>query len=98
LSESQLQNKFRSHLEKERDLMSGSIKNPSQFHYQGMHDFILREGTFFEPRPLPVGIDYMEIKPCYQNAFQTAPEEGYVYVEGYALSAFTDLHLPTLHA
>src|SRR6266404_3225305 len=46
LSESELHYRLLSHLAKERDLMSGQIKNPSQFYYQGMPDFILREGQF----------------------------------------------------
>ena len=71
--------------------MSGQIKNPNQFYYQGMPDFILREGQFFEPRPLPAGIDHLEIRHCYKNAFQTALEESFVYVEGYALSASHNL-------
>src|SRR5258706_16482215 len=76
--------------------MSGQIKNPCQFYYQGMPDFILREGQFFEPRPPPAGIDYLEISHCYKNAFQAALEESFVYVEGYALSA--SHNLPLLHA
>src|SRR5260370_21641312 len=95
LSESELHYRLLSHLAKERDLMSGQIKNPSQFYYQGMPDFILREGQFFEPRPLPAGIDHLEIRHCYKNAFQTALEESFVYLEGYALSA--SHNLPILH-
>src|SRR5258708_28320758 len=34
LSESELDYRLLSHLTKERDLMSGQIKNPSQFYYQ----------------------------------------------------------------
>ena len=96
MSESELHYRLLSHLAKERDLMSGQIKNPSQFYYQGMPDFILREGQFFESRPLPAGTDYLEIRRCYKNAFQTAVEESFVYVEGYALSA--SHNLPLLHA
>jgi hypothetical protein len=72
------------------------MKNPRHFHYQGMPDFILREGQFFEPRPLPAGIEYLAIRHCYKNAFRTALEERYVYVEGYAVSA--SHKLPILHA
>jgi len=94
MNEPELQHKLLSDLAKLRDFMRGSIKNRGEFYYEGMQDFVLREGQFFEPRPLPAGIDFMEIKRCYQNAFQTALEERYVYVEGYALSAFHDgLHL-----
>src|SRR6266404_4890405 len=97
LSESSvLRNRLRSHLEKERDLMSGSIKNPNQFHYRGISDFILREGQFFEPRPLPAGIDCLKIGHCYKNAFWTALQERFVYVEGYAVDS--SINLPMLHA
>ena len=96
MSESKLlRDQFRSHLAKERDLMRGCLKNPSQFHYLGIADFLLREGQFFEPRPLPAGVDYLEISHCYKNAFRTAVEENFVYVEGYAVS---DSDTPTLHA
>src|SRR6266436_4984596 len=91
-----LQDKVRSHLAKQRDLMSGQMKNPTQFHYQGISDFILREGQFFEPRPLQNGMDYMEINHCYKNASWTALQEGFAYVEGYAVSS--TLGLPMLHA
>ena len=96
MSESELQHKMLSHLAKQRDLMSGQMRKPSQFHYQGIPDFILREGQFHEPRPLPAGIDHLEIRHCYTNAFQTALEEGFAYVEGYALASSHDL--PLLHA
>jgi len=76
--------------------VSKKIKNPGQFHYLGIADFILREGQFFEPRPLPAEIDYLEIKHCIKNAFWTALQERFVYVEGYAVSSSNDL--PLLHA
>ena len=96
LSESELQRKLVAHLVKQREFMSGSFKNPSQFHYQGMPDFVLREGQFFEPRPLPAQISYLEFKHCYINAFRTTLEENFVYVEGYAVSNSNDI--PVLHA
>ncbi len=91
-----LRDKLRSHLAKQRDLMSGQMKDPTQFHYQGISDFILREGQFFEPRLVPSRSEYLEIGHCYKNAFWTALQEGFVYVEGYAFLAFHDL--PMLHA
>jgi hypothetical protein len=96
VNESQLQRQLRSHLAKERDLMSGQMKNPRRFHYQGISDFILREGQFFESRPLPAGIDFWEINHCYKNAFWTALQESFSYVEGYAISSL--FSLPMLHA
>jgi hypothetical protein len=83
-------------LMKERELMGGQMQNPSLFHYKGISDFLLREGQFFEPRPLPAGMDYLEIKHCIKNAFWTALQERFVYVEGYAISSVNDL--PLLHA
>lgn len=91
-----LRDRLRYRLAKQRDLMSGQMKNASPFHYKGIADFLLREGEFFEPRPLPAGIDYVEPRYCYQNAFRTALQERFVYVEGYALSSSRDL--PLLHA
>ena len=91
-----LQDKLRSHLALERDLMSGRMKDPSQFHYKGIADFLLREGQFFEPRPLPAGIDYLEIKHCIKNAFWSTLQGRLFYVEGYAVSSANDL--PLLHA
>ena len=96
MSESELlQDRLRSHLAIERNLVSTQLRNPSQFHYLGIPDFILREGQFFEPRSLPVHIGYLEYKHCYENAFRTALEENFVYVEGYAVSNSNDM--PMLH-
>ena len=72
------------------------MKNPAQFYYRGLPDFVLREGQFFEPRPLPKGIGHLEISHCYKNAFRTALEERCFYVEGYAISSSLDF--PVLHA
>src|SRR5260370_41370489 len=91
-----LRDTLRSDLVKMRDLMSRQMKNPREFHYQGMPDFILREGEFFEPQPLPTHIGYWGFRHCYKNAFRTALEENIVYVEGYAVSSSNDI--PMLHA
>lgn len=97
MSESRLlQDRLRSYLTKERNFLGGGIKNPEQFYYKGIQDFILREGRFFGPRPLPAGIDYLELGHCIKNAFWTALQERFVYVEGYALSSSNDL--PVFHA
>lgn len=97
MSESNLlQDKLRSHLAEEREHVSRRMKNPSQFHYKGIPDFLLREGQFFEPRPLPAGVKPLPIWYCYRNTFRTALEEGLVYVEGYAVSSSNDI--PLLHA
>jgi hypothetical protein len=72
------------------------MKKPGQFHYLGIPDFILREGRFFEPRPLPAQISNLKIGHCYLNAFRTALEEDFAYVEGYAVSSSNNI--PLLHA
>ena len=91
-----LQEKFRSDLIKHRDFMLPSMKNPDRFHYKGIPDFLLREGQFFEPRPLPAGIKYMEPKHCIKNTYWTALRERFVYVEGYAMLDCSDT--PIFHA
>ncbi len=91
-----LRDKLLTHLANERELMRGQMKNPRQYHYRGIADFILREGQFFEPRPLPAEIDFWAIRHCYKNAFWTALQERFVYVEGYAIGSSNDL--PLLHA
>jgi hypothetical protein len=91
-----LQEKLLSLLAEERDLTIGRMKNPAQFHYKGIADFLLREAQFFEPRPLPAGIEYLEIKHCIKNAFWSALQERFVYVEGYAVSSWSNV--PLLHA
>jgi hypothetical protein len=96
MTEPELQHRLLAHLAKERELIGGQMKNPAQFYYRGMRDFVLREGQFFEPRPLPAGIEYMEIRHCFTNAFWTALQERFLYVEGYAISGAHDL--PMLHA
>ena len=87
---------LRSNLEFTRTLMRQGIKTPSPLHYLGIADFVLREGQFFSPRPLPEGMGYREMSRCYLNSFITAMEENLRYVEGYALSV--SHCLPVLHA
>ena len=94
--ESEAQHKLLAHLVRDRELARGRIRNPAQLHYCGLADFVLREGQFFEPRPLPVGIEHLEIRHCYQNSFQMALQEQFLYVEGYAVGS--DVDLPVLHA
>jgi hypothetical protein len=93
---SHLQRKLRFSLEAQRALVREGIKAPSPLHYLGPADFVLREGQFFSPLPLPRGMGYQAPSQCYLNSFITAMEESLRYVEGYALSASQDL--PVLHA
>ncbi len=66
------------------------------YHYQGIGDFVLREGRFFEPEPLPINIKRRPIQHCFRNTLRTAMKTGLRYVKGYAL--LVDGATPTLHA
>jgi len=68
---------------------------PSEYFYKGTADFVLREGQFFEPAPLPKNIGRKEIRQCFRNAREIAVSKGLPYVEGFALS---DSLFPQKHA
>jgi hypothetical protein len=88
-----LQQSFLSTLEHMRYFCGNGLPG---YHYQGIGDFVLREGRFFEPKPLPVGLKRRPIGQCFRNALRTATKTGLRYVEGYAL--LVDSASPTLHA
>lgn len=78
---------LRSQLEAMRDITD---KLPSDYHYRGMADFVLREGQFFEPRSLPGEFNPGAAKHCFRNAALTALKRKLPYVEGYALRSVND--------
>ncbi len=82
----------RSKLEAFRNF-SGSL--PSQYYYRCPSDFVLREGRFFDSRPLPNKIKRGPARECFRNAFLTAIARKLPYVEGYS---FNSAGFPLLHA
>jgi hypothetical protein len=76
-------------------LRNSSGKLPNGYCYANPADFVLREGRFFMPKPLPGKIPRGKLGLCFRNALSTSTEHGLPYVEGYALYSGT---LPTLHA
>jgi hypothetical protein len=58
--------------------------------------FILENGRYFKPAPLPRNIPHGDIHSCFENAFLLAVKNKtkYFYCEGYATTGL----LPTLHA
>jgi hypothetical protein len=88
-----LQQSFLSALE---DMRYFCGKGLPGYHYQGIGDFVLREGRFFEPQPLPSGVRRRPIQQCFRNALRTTMNTGLSYVEGYAL--LIDSTSPLLHA
>ena len=88
-----IQAALRSRLEKTRDFAG---KLPSRYHYRNPYGFVLQEGRFFEPRPLPNSIERGAPRECFYNAWQTAIINELSYVEGYAVRKAKDL--PVLHA
>jgi hypothetical protein len=58
--------------------------------------FVLENGMYFKPAPLPKGIPHGDVHNCFENAFVLAVKnkEKYFYCEGYASTGL----LPTLHA
>ena len=76
-------------------LRNASGKLPNDYSYTGPADFVLREGRFFRPRPLPVKIKLRKLGLCFHNALWISTEHGFAYVEGYAVHA---AETPILHA
>jgi len=68
------------------DLNRTGGKLPATYFYTGPMDFLLREGRFFEPAPLPGTIARKEIRQCFRNARRVTRAKGFSYVEGFALS------------
>jgi hypothetical protein len=56
------------------------------YHYAGISDFVLQHGGWYVPVPFPAGIRKARARQCFLNSAITAVEQdGYKYVEGYAL-------------
>jgi hypothetical protein len=76
-------------------LRNASGKLRKEYFYTGPPDFILREGQFFRPKPLPRKIRRQASGRCFHNALLTSISRGFPYVEGYALHSGK---IPVLHA
>lgn len=72
--------------------MRNRVGNPVGWKYNSMEDFVLKNGRWFKPSPLPKGLKRGKMKACFMNATH-AMYGGYTYVEGYASSI-----IPTNHA
>ena len=59
---------------------------PKGFHYRFMWDFVLRHGTWYEPRAYPPSLGQGAAKQCFGNSIMLSLVKGYRYVEGFALS------------
>lgn len=70
---------------------------PEGYTYAGLEDFLIREGTWYEPRPLPSGISTGTPRCCFQNALVLAILHGFAYIEGLAVPDI-GIPLPALHA
>jgi hypothetical protein len=68
-------------------------RNYPEFKYGSIEEFVLKNGEYMQPWPLPEHIKFGESKMCFMNAFQVAESHGLEYVEGYAVSI-----IPTMHA
>jgi hypothetical protein len=58
---------------------------PPGLHYRLMWDFVLRHGTWYEPRPYPANLREGLIKYCFGNSILLSAAHGFRYVEGFAL-------------
>jgi hypothetical protein len=74
--------------------VSGKLPRRYYF-YSGPADFVLREGEFFKPAPLPKKIKAQTIRLCFHNSLLISIGHGFRYVEGYALHKGK---IPVLHA
>lgn len=70
---------------------------PEGYEYSGMQDFLVREGTWYTPSPLPQGVRRGVPKGCYGNALTQAILRGWTYVEGLAIPDI-GVPLPMQHA
>jgi hypothetical protein len=55
-------------------------------HYLGVEDFLLQEGKWFEPQPIPRRFTRGSLRQCFLNAYCSATEHNLWYVEGYAIA------------
>jgi hypothetical protein len=62
--------------------------------YCNMHDFVLQQGRWFSPQPLPAGVTPRLPTFCYANAsaLHRRTKGALRYVEGFALSARGTVH------
>lgn len=67
------------------------------YEYAGIHEFVLREGTWFPAPTTPHRYPQGRPKACYGNAINIAAFYGLPYVEGFAASAVVP-SLPVHHA
>lgn len=69
---------------------------PVCYEYSCIQDFLLREGVWYHPCPLPAGVPYGAPKSCFGNALLLAIQRGWTYVEGLAIPDI-GVHLPVHH-
>lgn len=60
--------------------------------YRGPADFVLREGTDYEPSLRPAGLPGGAPKACFANAIALSLSRGLPYVEGFAWTGFFVAH------
>lgn len=59
---------------------------PATAHYRDAIDFVLREGEWFVPAPLPPDVAPGFPRRCYHNAIMQSAIRGFPYVEGFAVN------------
>ena len=67
-----------------------------KFEYSCMEDFVIKNGRWFTPSPLPKKIRSGQIKECFKNALMTSFEYDLTYVEGFAVA--DKCPIPIYHA
>lgn len=67
-------------------------EKPEGWEYNSIEEFVLRNGRWYTPAPLPKNLKRGRMMDCFKNATH-AMERGYTYVEGYATGI-----VPVLHA
>ncbi len=71
--------------------------NHSGYVYHGIEDFVLSNGKWYKPAPLPKGVRRGVPKSCFFNASMLAARRGWKYIEGFALAEGVEF-LPVHHA
>jgi hypothetical protein len=67
-------------------------------HYRFMWDFVLRHGTWYEPRAYPPDLPPGAVKQCFGNSIMLSLVKGYRYVEGFAVMPPPFSPMPIHHA
>jgi hypothetical protein len=71
-------------------LKAAKCVTPNDYYYQSPEDFVIKEGLWYKPQPLPRGFFIGKPLMCFGNAIIVSLMTGLRYVEGYAYTPNRD--------